>query len=430
MFDLPSNPKLPLTTWNDLDADRQGYLQAAAPLATILAVAAPSTTAEVAAVMAEAQGQGWAVLPYGSGSKLGWGGLVGDANRPLLALCTAQMHQLIDHAIGDLTITAEAGMRWGDLQAHLAQAGQFLPIDPRFPAQATLGGIVATADTGSWRQRYNSVRDLLLGIELVRADGERAKAGGRVVKNVAGYDLMKLLTGSHGTLGVITQVTFRVYPLPPASQTVTVMGAAAAIAQLTQTLLSSALTPTAMDLVWGLPIQGATSGDGLALVVRFQSIPESVAQQGQRLQQLAQGLNLQTQFLAGAAAAALWQEVGAIAQSGAITCKLGVKPSEAVQLWQNICALEANLETNSVGVIHAGTGLGRLVLSQPESVERVRSWCQDTGGFLSILQADRAVKQQLDVWGYRGNALALMQAVKQQFDPQHRLSPHRFVGRI
>jgi glycolate oxidase FAD binding subunit len=425
MFDLPSNPRFPLTAWNNLDADRQSSLQAAAPRATILAVAAPTTPVEVAGVMTEAQRQRWTVLPYGSGSKLGWGGLVGDAQRPLLALCTAQLNQLVDHAIGDLTVTAQAGMRWTDLQAHLAQVGQFLPIDPRFPAQATLGGIVATADTGSWRQRYNSVRDLLLGIELVRADGERAKAGGRVVKNVAGYDLMKLLTGSYGTLGVITQVTFRVYPLPPASQTVVVTGAAAAIAQLTQILMSSALTPTAMDLVWGLPSQGL-AGKGLGLVVRFQSIPESVAQQGQRLQQLAQELELQTQVLTSAEEQELWQQVGTIAESGPITCKLGVKPSEAVQLWQNICTLESS----SVGVVHAGNGLGRLVLSQPESVDRVRSWCQEQRGFLSILQAERAVKQRLNVWGYRGNALTLMQAVKQQFDSQHCLSPYRFVGTI
>jgi glycolate oxidase FAD binding subunit len=122
------------------------------------------------------------------------------------------MQQLIEHAVGDLTVTVEAGMQFAHLQAQLAKLGQFLALDPDFPQSATMGGIVATASTGSLRQRYGSVRDQLLGINFVRADGQVASAGGRVVKNVAGYDLMKLFTGAYGTLGAISSVTFRVHP--------------------------------------------------------------------------------------------------------------------------------------------------------------------------------------------------------------------------
>ncbi|HEY9883407.1 MAG TPA: FAD-binding oxidoreductase, partial [Thermosynechococcaceae cyanobacterium] len=207
--------------WETLPAAQQASIaQAVAPDVTVSGVAYPSTPAALAAMVQADDRQ--PLLPCGAGSKLAWGGLVGglkdkEKTLPLLVVSTERLNQLIDHAIGDLTVTVEAGMRFADVQATLATAGQYLPIDPAYPDHATIGGIIATADTGSLRQRYNGVRDLLLGVSIVRADGQVAKAGGRVVKNVAGYDLMKLFTGSYGTLGIITQATLRVYPLPEAS---------------------------------------------------------------------------------------------------------------------------------------------------------------------------------------------------------------------
>ena len=151
----------------------------------------------------------WKILICGNGSKLSWGGLVKEAQ---LVISTQRLNRIIDHAIGDLTVTVEAGMTISQLQQALSPSNQFLPLNPCYPQSATIGGIVATADTGSWRQGYGGVRDLLLGLSFVRADGVIAKAGGRVVKNVAGYDLMKLFCGSFGTLGIISQVTMRLYP--------------------------------------------------------------------------------------------------------------------------------------------------------------------------------------------------------------------------
>ena len=181
----------------------------------------PNTPEELAAVISYAKQQGLRVLPCGRGSKLHWGGLVDGVN---LVISTERLNQVIDHAIGDLTVTAEAGIKFSDLQKMLRKSGQFLAIDPHYPDHATLGGIISTADTGALRHRYNSIRDMILGISFVRSDGQLVKAGGRVVKNVAGYDLMKLLTGAYGTLGIITQVTLRVYPISHAAQTVVLSG--------------------------------------------------------------------------------------------------------------------------------------------------------------------------------------------------------------
>src|SRR6476469_1650897 len=168
----------------------------------------PKTQEELASITACIEANKWRLLPCGSGTKISWGQQVKDID---IAIGTKHLNRVIEHAVGDLTVTVEAGTKFSDIQALLAPFGQFLALDPAYPQEATIGGIVATADSGSLRQRYGGVRDMLLGITFVRADGQIAKAGGRVVKNVAGYDLMKLFASSYGTLGIICQVTFRVY---------------------------------------------------------------------------------------------------------------------------------------------------------------------------------------------------------------------------
>ncbi len=233
----------------------------------------PSTVDMLAAIVKQASQAGWRILICGNGSKLTWGNITKDIQ---LVISTQKCDRLIEHAVGDLTVTVEAGMKLVDLQTKLRSHNQFLPIDPSYPDTATLGGIVATADTGSWRERYGGVRDLLLGLSFVRADGAIAKAGGRVVKNVAGYDLMKLFTGAYGTLGIISQLTFRTFPTIATSQTLLLTGKADKIAQATQTIRNSGLTPTAMDLLSSSLIKQLGLDENVGLIVRWQTIPESI----------------------------------------------------------------------------------------------------------------------------------------------------------
>jgi glycolate oxidase FAD binding subunit len=451
-----------------IGAGEIGFLQpevlqaAIAPGENIAAIVSPGTPEELADVITTTNHHGWRLIPCGSGSKLHWGGLVGrglgirdqgtgavtqtsavptsplptpHSPFPLILLSTHRLNHLIEHAVGDLTVTVEAGMKFAELQGILAKAGQFLAIDPTYPEQATIGGIVATADTRSLRQRYQSVRDMLLGISFIRADGELAKAGGRVVKNVAGYDLMKLFTGSYGTLGIITQATFRVYPLPEASQTIVLSGSADEIAQTTKTLLSSALTPASADLLSATVVQDLGLGTGTGLAVRFQSIELSVKEQIKRVQEVGQVLGLSHVTLAAAEDQLLWERLRermTIApQNSAITCKIGIRPSAAIGLFQHLDQL---FQSSSFCQIHAGSGLGRLLLKdatiQPTTLMKIRTYCQTNGGFLTILQAPTAFKQAIEVWGYAGNALQVMQKIKHQFDPQHLLNPGRFVNGI
>lgn len=417
--------------WSEVDSLLRSEVEAAIADASVIGMVYPHTEAELAAVMTFAHQHQLRVLPRGAGSKLSWGGLVQGVD---LVLSTQRLNALIDHAVGDLTVTVEAGMRFADLQAVLAQAGQFLAIDPAFPGQATLGGIVATADTGSLRQRYSGVRDMLLGISFVRADGQVAKAGGRVVKNVAGYDLMKLLTGSYGTLGIITQMTLRVYPLPEQSQTVGWVGEATAIAQASQFLLRSHLTPTSVDWISAALCQRLGLGERVGVLIRFQGMAPSAQAQMQQVVAAAQSLELYHSTYSGQADTDLWQQlqdhINPRHQPEAITCKIGIRPSDEIALFQQIEALGGS---DWLGQVHGASGLGRLtLLTAPpaETLLQIRAFCEAHRGFLSVLQAPASLKQQIDVWGYSGNALSLMQALKQQFDPQHSLSPQRFVGGI
>ena len=392
----------------------------------------PSTVEELKHVMACAHRNGWSILPCGSASKLGWGGVGKDVD---IVISTERLNRVIEHAVGDLTVTVEAGMKLADLQNLLHKENQFLPLDPAYPQDATLGGIIATADSGSWRQRYGGVRDMLLGISFVRSDGQLAKAGGRVVKNVAGYDLMKLFTGSYGTLGILTEVTFRAYPIPEASGTVVLTGEVQAIASATKTLLASALTPTATDLLSTQLVTRLGFGQGMGLMVRFQSVTPSVKEQSSRMLEVGQALGLQGTLYGDADEARLWQslseQIWATSQEPAITCKIGVLPTAAIATLMKLNALTSSA---GLGLVHAGSGLGRVRLESgtvtPDAIAQLRCYCESQRGFLTILEAPIALKQQLDVWGYNGNALTIMREIKQQFDPKNILSPYQFVAGI
>ncbi|MEH1937389.1 MAG: FAD-binding oxidoreductase [Nostoc sp.] len=408
--------------WENIELGQQKRIQQAiASGNSPSCIVYPRTQQQLAAVIATAHSHNWRVLPCGSSSKLSWGGLAKGVD---VVISTERINQLIEHAVGDFTVTVEAGMKFSDLQALLAKSRQFLAIDPTAPESATIGGIVATGDTGSLRQRYGSVRDQLLGITFVRADGQVAKAGGRVVKNVAGYDLMKLFTGSYGTLGVISQVTFRLYPLPEASGTVVLTGSAEAVSQAADILRGSALTPVQADLLSTKLVSSLGLGQGLGLIARFQSISESVKEQSNRVLEVGQKLGLDGAIFADGDEANLWQRlqerIHTTATESVITCKIGVLPTAAVEILTQV----------ELGLIHISSGLGLLQLESKNQVLKIRDRTQAHKGFLTILEAPMAVKEQIDVWGYTGNALPLMRGIKEQFDSKNILSPGRFVGGI
>ena len=382
-----------------------------------LTVVFPESLEQLSAVVRTCHEQRWRLLICGQRTKLRWG-CRHELNADVV-VSTARLRRIVTHWVDDFTIRVEAGMGLADLQATLAQQGQFWPVDALHGSKATVGGIVATGDGGSLRQRYGSVRDTVIGIQFVRYDGEVVKAGGRVVKNVAGYDLMKLMTGAYGTLGVLSQITLRLYPVAPQSQTVVLSGGADAVAAAALQTRLQGITPVAMDIIG--------TQKGLQLAGQFQGIAAGVEEQVQRFEAIAQQARLTSQLVEDAE---FWPSLAAqLGKPESVLCKVGLLPTQLVPLLQKL----EPLTSSWLGRLHNGSGLGLIALDAQDprledTVKQLRSHCEAHRGYLTILQAPPTVT--LEPWGYRGNALGTMKAIKQKFDPEGLLNPGGFVGGI
>ncbi len=359
------------------------------------------------------------VVPRGAATKLAWGAAPSSAD---LVLDTTRMDKVVEHAAGDLVVTVQAGARLDDVQSVLSPAGQRLAIDPVVTG-GTVGGVVATGVSGPLRLSHGAVRDLVIGVTFVRADGVIAKAGGKVVKNVAGYDLGKLMAGSWGTLGVITGLVFRLHPLPSARRWVTVDAQGPDdLLRLVHEVVHSQLVPTAAEL-------DQRAGSPPVLSVLFDGLPEGVEARATsllgRLGSAAQlhdesppwwgrlpwepgGVGLRvTHEIAGVA-----RLLEGVARSGA---QHGVSP-----------AVRGSV---GVGVVHVALPADVEPEAAAAFITTLREAAPAWNGQVVVLAGARSVKQRVDVWGPAGG-LELMRRIKERFDPERRLSPGRFVGGI
>jgi glycolate oxidase FAD binding subunit len=369
-------------------------------------VVTPTTVAEVAEVLRDAKAQGRTVVPVGGRSKTSWAGPPASCD---VLLDTTRLDRVVEHVAGDLVVVAEAGVRLADLQAQLGAAGQLLGLDPPEP-DATLGGVVSANASGPRRLRYGTVRDLLIGTTVVLADGTVASAGGRVVKNVAGYDLGKLYTGAHGTLGVIISTTWRLHPVPPARRALVLdLTEASAAGPLAVRLSRSTLTPSAVELI-------GTAGGAGQLVVLFESIAESVTGQARAAVELLGG---------GAEAEELPPAFGQ--RPGGkddVLLRLAYLPTALPHVLSALPGGTAVTASAGTGVAYAAVAAGEAVDVLPALREAMVRY----DGTAVLLRAPEAVRGALDHWGPVGDALDLMRRVKERFDPERRMSPGRFVG--
>jgi glycolate oxidase FAD binding subunit len=329
----------------------------------------------------------------------------------------------VAHRHGDLTATIQAGATLAEVNRALAAHRQWIPLDPPSADRATIGGLVATNDSGPRRHRYGAPRDLIIGIEFVRADGHLAKGGGIVVKNVAGYDLPRLLTGSFGSLGVIVSATFKLYPLTAASGTLVVdLSTPADLAALTSRLLASHLTPTALEF----------ATHPLRLIIRFESIEASVQQQSDTAARVLIGAGFQARALSGPDEDRFWSEHGRFAEEEqSALLKVSVLPTELSTTLTLIEQLAGKRGYRAAG--RAGAGVFQLcIIGDLELQKRVIDGLRDAlpagRGSAVIVKSPPELRTQVDVWGPIGDGLALMKSVKQQFDPMGVLSPGRGPG--
>jgi glycolate oxidase FAD binding subunit len=370
-------------------------------------VVAPGNTEEVAAVLRLAQENHLAVVERGGGTKQGWGYPVA----PALLLEMHRLNTLREHTWQDMTCSVEAGCTWAALQSGLAQHGQFVALDPLWPDKATVGGIVATNDSGALRQRYGGLRDLIIGMTIVLADGTIAHTGGKVVKNVAGYDLHKLMIGAFGTLGVVTSVNFRLHSIPRSAQSFTVSATSVEpVGRVMLAMLHAQLSTVAIQLRCGV--------DGFDLDIQLASLPEVLETQAGALEILAHGEGLRVR----AAADEVWN-ARQRQLSADVVCKGTMLPSEIARFVERVRGLGGESVTQAGGVMIAGfpaAAAGQLM--------ELRRELEEASGSLMVLK--QPAESELDCWGTLPDSLPLMREVKRRFDPARILNPGRFLGRI
>ncbi|MGD1215817.1 MAG: FAD-binding oxidoreductase [Terriglobales bacterium] len=382
-------------------------------------VAEPGTAEDLARALRWAHAAGVKVSPRGGGTKLGWGNPPAACD---LVLSTARLNRVLEHAWADMTVIVEAGCRVADLQKTLAEHGQRLALDPLWPERATIGGILSTNDSGTLRARYGSLRDLIIGITVALPDGTLAKSGGKVVKNVAGYDLAKLFTGALGTLGVIVQAIFRLHPLPRESRSLSFSGTPESLNQLLLAIQASKLTGTGLQL---RAAQGSAH-----LEVRFDGTAAGIQAQVKQVQQIAGSM------AASDAPANAWTSHQAIwdGATPALLTKFSVLPAQ----FAAVCALverSAGAQSLAWKIVVQTVGAGYARLEGNEQGLRtalltLRDELAKMGGTLVVLGCPVAIKRGLDAWGPPSDAQPLMVRVKQRFDPDGTLNPGRFVGGI
>jgi glycolate oxidase FAD binding subunit len=381
----------------------------------------PGSAVELAGVLAVADRCGLAVLPRGGGTKSDWGN---PPQRGDAVLSTRRLNRILEHAWGDLTLSVEAGCTIAQVQAALAEHGQRLAIDPLWPERATIGGILATNDSGSLRTRFGSLRDLIIGITVALPNGVLARSGGKVVKNVAGYDLPKLNTGAFGTLGVITQAVFRLHGLPRESRTVSFSSdSLEKICARMNAVRDSGLTYTALQI-------RATGEGNYRLDLLWEGTPEGNAAQDAELSSITGDLKSADPSGAWNTRQSLWELRG---RTRAVV-KASVLPMDLANLFAAVESCQAAQSISWESVFQSpGVGLLRIEGNESQLVEtltRLRAQAEKSNGSLVLLSAPLEIKKRVDSWGGSGDALPLMCAVKQQLDPHGLLNPGRFVGGI
>ncbi|HEX8502773.1 MAG TPA: FAD-linked oxidase C-terminal domain-containing protein [Pyrinomonadaceae bacterium] len=415
-----------------------GHVREATAVDGASVVVEPGSAEEVCEVLRLAEAESWAVVPAGAGGWL-------EAGRPLrragVILKTTRLASLVEHEPADLVATAGAGMTLSDFNQKVGRAGQWLPLDPPGAGGATLGGVVATGTAGAQGYGYGAPRSHVLGMKVALAGGRLIRAGGRVVKNVAGYDLCKLFTGSHGTLGVILEVTFRLRPRPRREATLVARSAdLGRLFEAARALTTSQLLPVAVELL-SPQMAGAVGlergGDRHALLARFAGAEAAVEYQLARAAEL-------FEKSAGAGAAGrveddggLWARLSKVTarDKGRTVWRAGVLPSALRGLFERL--------GGHGPVWHAGAGDGRLRVFTPGrgereaarratvdvslySIDSARDAARAAGGSLVVESAPAPLKRELDVWGLTDSAALLMKRVKGQLDPADTFSPGRF----
>ncbi|MFH1140747.1 MAG: FAD-binding oxidoreductase [Chloroflexota bacterium] len=399
----------------------------------------PASEEQLSAVLGLAAREGWAVVPRGNGTLMSLGGV---PERVAVVLGLTKLPAAIQHAPGDLTVTVGVGTKLAELQDKLAQAGQWLPLDPPMAQRRTLGGVLATNLAGPLSLAFGTARDMVIGMKVAGPDGVITKSGGKVVKNVTGFDVAKVHLGALGTLGVIVEASFKVAPMPRRDVTLVALFDRLERAMTASRELASA--PVAPQAVEVMAPGGHGVGQGSIVYARFMGVDSSMERRLREGAAVLRGGGAEgVEVVDGEAAAQTWRRIADFGWDAptddGLLLRLGCLPSRLPELAAAVVELARQQGYEPSMVLGSGRGLVRYrfpgVASQQRSnvlamVAEARQLVTRLGGYAVVERCPVVLKAHLDVWGDPGDGLPLMRRLKEQMDPRRILNPGRFVGGI
>jgi glycolate oxidase FAD binding subunit len=399
------------------------YIYGQQPLLSV----APGSLEEMAQTVARLAAEHVAIVPWGGGTQQRWGR---PPSRPFAVLLTGRLNRILDYTPDDLTISVEAGMTLGALSAALAANGQMLPLDAPLPDRAPIGGLLATAMDGPRRLGYGSARDLLIGIRVVEATGRISKAGGMVVKNVSGFDMMKLYLGSFGTLAIIASANFKLIPQPRSAASILCRAATPEpLWKLVNAIASSQLTPVAVEYLEGIDLADTP----FALAVRSEGLAAAVERHVRDVTTFAAQVGVQAEPLRDEAHIRLWEAINDIPQTASVAAdELVVRVTCLPAALSSVLAAArtaAQHATVSLQAVARATN-GVAYLRVRGSVSQLHEWhtaVLQAAPQTMVLAAPTSLVDEVPAFGTQIANLEVMQRIKQEFDPENLLNPGRFV---
>jgi glycolate oxidase FAD binding subunit len=385
----------------------------------------PASPEQIAAALHLCAEASASVTPWGGGTAMG----IGNPPRQVdVVIGLERLNLLVEHDQANLTASVQSGCRLTALQELLARHGQFLPFDPPHATRATVGGVVATNLNGPRRNYYGGVRDLVIGMKIVLASGEQIKAGGKVVKNVAGYDMCKLFVGSVGTLGITSEVTLRMAPIPETAATLIASGSLSRVQPFADELSRSKLLPSAVFLL----SPKASKAKDWRVAVWCEGFERGVARHLQDTQDTAKQIGLGTEILQSSDHSGFWEELRDFPlQSSRLIYRLTVPRASAAAVIQTIHS-DSTMDFRPEIVSDIAMGIVWVSLdAQHEAVKwfaKLIAEARKHRGHAVMLAAPPNLKDGVDVWGPPPASLNLMREIKRRFDPKNLLNPGRFVG--
>lgn len=406
-------------------------------------IAAPETEDEIVKLLSYANENGKTISVVSGGTKRGYGGITESED---IVLSLRNYRGIIEHTVGDMTVTVKAGTPFKELQDYLAGYNQKVSLDPAWPEDATIGGVIAANDSGPKRLGYGSARDVVIGLRVVYPDGTVIRTGGKVVKNVAGYDMNKLFIGSMGTLGVITEITLKLRPLPKYESLVLLSFPSGDIEQvkaIAVKILDSMMEPVSLELISPMMSKILTGQSSYILAMCFEDVESSVHYQEEFIKKIKPN-NSEIQILPQDKAQSFWEHFYRLAPNGKkakteqeteASLKVGVVNLDVLKMIQESELLRDsyNLRVEAHGgLVH---GLCQINLAGAnEDIEaaiyHLRSVAEGLGGYVTIKHLPLALRQKISVWGEKPSYFFLLDGIKKKIDPNHILNPKRFVGGI